>query len=131
MSIGPSRERGKRPFGVWLVLTYEVCVALLSVGGSILASKGFFPQNSAQRIYHEHLRTLDHVLIGIPEPIDLAATIFLFYLRKLAVPLKALALGLTLASMVRLALTSNWLEALGAGRTVVIFAVTIDLVILI
>jgi|GEM_PF-3680210 len=120
--------RKRRPVGVWIVLVYQICVALLSIYLVHFAPR--WPENAAQKAYHEHLKTFDYVTIRIPALIGWTATILLFSLRKLAVPLLALALGLSLAVMTRLALTSNWLEALGKGRDVVAVAVTIDFAIL-
>jgi hypothetical protein len=111
-------------------LVYQLFGVLLSIFGLILSFTRVVPRNPAQQTYHEHLKAFDYVAAVAPMIIGWTAAVFLFRLRKLAVQLTAIALGLELAVMTRVALTSNWLEALGKGRAVVVQGVIIDFAIL-
>ena len=121
--------RKTRPRGVWLVLIYQLFNALLVV--VFFRFRSFFPEHAAAKAYHEHLRAFDYVLVQIIGLVWWTGIISLFFLRKLAVPLLALAIGLSLANAIRISLTSNWLEALEqGGRNVYAAFVIIDLAIL-
>jgi hypothetical protein len=109
-------------------LIYEICGTVLSLVA--LHFRGSFPQNAAQRTYHEHLSRFNQIAIQVPALIEWAAIILLFLLRRSAVPLFVLAFGLNLIVMACLALTTNWLQALGAGIAVAGFFVVVEFGIL-
>ena len=121
--------RKPRPVGVWLVLAYVICNILLAhllvhfAGPRLL-------QDPRQKAYQEHLTAFDHVAIALFPLIWEAAIILFFFLRKLAGPLMALALGINLAIDIHLALTTEWLVLLRRGIYVVAFFNFIDLAIL-
>ncbi len=118
--------RRPRPVGVWLVLFYHIFMFLL-----INLALHFGPPSSPASIaYREHLTTLDHVAIQVPVYIWDAALILLFFLRRLAAPLMALSICLSLATEVHLALTTNWLALLKNGIYTVAFFHTVSLIIL-
>jgi hypothetical protein len=118
-----------RPVGVWLVLIYMICnltltTLLMHIGMQKIA------HDPRQVVYQWRQTAFDHLALSLAPPIWMAAIILLFFLRKLAVPLLGLAFGLSVASMVHLALTTNWLELVGQGRYIEAAAITIDLAIL-
>jgi hypothetical protein len=119
--------RKRRPVGVWLVLFYAICSVLLTTWLQHFARYRVSPETKA---YQEHLTTLEHVAIVVPGFIWEAAIVLLFFLRKLAVPLFALAICSNLASEILLAMTTNWLVLLKSGIYVVAFFYLIDLAIL-
>lgn len=119
--------RKPRPVGVWLVLSYGICALLIP---TLLLHFARHRISPAAKAYQEHLTTFDHVAFASPKVIWEAAIVLLFFLRKLAVPLFALAFCLSLAVDIRLAMTSNWLVLLKSGIYVVAVLHAIDLAIL-
>ncbi len=75
----------------------------------------FYKIPPATKAYQERLTSFDHVAMATFGLIWEAAVIVLFFLRKYAVPLLALAIGLHLAVDIHLAVTTNWLLLLKHG----------------
>ena len=102
------------------------------IGGMILMRliEHFYRIPPATKAYQEHLTRFDRVAMTIWGLVWEVAIIVLFFLRKYAVPLLALAICLHLAVDIRLATTTNWLVLLRKGIYVEAVFYIIDLAIL-
>ena len=108
-----------------MILIYTICGVILRI--LILH---FYRSPPAEKAYQEHLTSFDHVAMTTTGLLWDAAIIVLFFLRKYAVPLLALAICLHLAVDIRLATTTNWLALLRKGIYVEAVFYIIDLTIL-
>lgn len=117
--------RKPRPIGVWLILIYMIC-------GIVLMDlvQHFYRIPPATKAYQEHLTSFDRVAMATFGLVWEVAVVVLFFLRKYAVPLFALAICLHLALDISLATTTNWLVLLKKGIYVEAVFYIIDLAIL-
>jgi hypothetical protein len=125
LAAGEGLMRKPRPVGVWLILIYLICGVVLA--NLILY---FHKVPPATKAYQEHLTRFDRVAISTSGLVWEVAIIVLFFLRKHAAPLLALAICLHLAVDIRLATTTNWLVLLRKGIYVEAVFYIIDLAIL-
>jgi hypothetical protein len=103
----------RRPFAVWLIFLFYLLASAWTALGLALIYMGMIPLNESQRTYFANLTIFDHATTAILAAINIAAVIFLFRLRKTAIPLMAVALALNSALTVRTVLNSNWTTAIG------------------
>ena len=104
-----------RPAWVWVITVFYV----LSIGFSVLSVallfSGALPLTPAQRTYFANLGPFDYMMslgLGL---LTLTATIFLFALRKVAVPLFAASLFFNLGFSIVHATTTVWARAMGGS----------------
>lgn len=114
--VAPPTRR--RPVWVWIISGFYV----LSLGFTLLSFallfSGLMPLTPPQQAYIEELGPLDYVIsIGLGL-LTLAATVLLFALKKVAVPLFATSLFLNLGLTLVHAITTDWLRALGGAGLV-------------
>jgi len=118
----------KRPKLVWVVflfylfsVVYTALVFLLIFSGSIYVT----PEQAA---YFRNLSAFDWAMTGLTAALNLAGAISVFLLRKIAFPLFATSLGLSILQTLVHAFTTNLVAALGgpgALGVVIGFAISI------
>lgn len=118
----PSQAHHRRPKLIWVISGLYVLSAGWTVLSFFLVYGGLVPQTEAESNYFANLTALDHfttVALGL---LTMAAAIFLFLLRRVAVTLFALALTFNILFSLVHALRTSWVEALGSAGLVGAFA---------
>jgi hypothetical protein len=113
MAEGLAMAVPKRPVAVWVIFLLYVFSFSWTLLGFVLIHTGEVPLNEAQQTYFAHLTLFDHITTAILLATNAAAAIFLFRLRRTAVPMFAAAFLLNLGLTIRAVFGSNWIEAIG------------------
>jgi len=103
-----------RPLLVWLIAGLYVFVTVSTLFGLFMIYSGRVPLDDAERAYFASRTIFDNVVTVIAGAINLVAVVFLFRLRKTAVPLFVVGLALNVALKVRDIATTNWLQRPGS-----------------
>jgi hypothetical protein len=92
------RKSSKRPLPVWIIFVFYSLTSLYSVLSVFLITSGAFPLPPAQQAYINRFTTFDMVIGYVVAATTFIGVFLLFRLRKLAVPVLFLALGINVVS---------------------------------
>lgn len=99
---------------VWLIAGLYVFVTVSTLLGLFMIYSGRVPLDDAEQAYFASRTIFDNVITVIAGAINIVAVVFLFRLRKTAVPLFVVGLALNVALRVRDIATTNWLQLPGS-----------------
>ena len=110
----PPTQRPRRPVLLWLILIYYGLSGAWTTLSFLLIRSGAIPLSDAQRRYFSELGPLDLAQTLGSALLLLAFAVQLFRLRASAIPILIAALIFNVTATAWHALTTNWLEAIGA-----------------
>ena len=114
-----TKESPKRPpIGVWVVSAFYALSAGWTLLSHALIFGGVIKVNAAQEAYFASLTGMDWFFSLAIAVIGFSGAVSLFQLRRIAVLLFSVALGLNLAFTAFQAMRTNWIEALGGAGLV-------------
>ena len=129
------KDPRRRPSGVWIVSLIYVLSAGWTLLSFALIFSGAIKINAAQEAYFASLSGMDWFFSLAIAVISLSGAVSLFLLRRVAVLLFSVALGLNLALTaflaMRMKMRMEWIEAFGvSGLTGVLLGLLILLVVI-
>jgi hypothetical protein len=95
---------------VWVISAFYALAAGWTLLSFVLVFSGAVQLESAEQTYFHSLNVVDWLLALAGSALDLIGAVFLFLLRRIAVKLFAVSLGLGVLSTAFQALRTNWLE---------------------
>jgi hypothetical protein len=111
-SMDAAPARPKRPIWVWVISIFFFVSAGWTLLSFALIFSGIIPLDAAQKAYFDKLTAVDYAATLIIGACNFIGAIALFLLRRIAVPLFATALALTLVMTIWQSATKGWVEAM-------------------
>ena len=123
----PQQEQVKRPKLVWAITIFLVISVPFGLLSIFLVLTDQLPLAPALQAYYDSLSVFDHSATVLVSLLNVAGAISLFRLRKAAVWLFAVALGLNGLLILSHTLTKNLIEATGGSGGTFFFGLLIPL----
>jgi len=123
-----ARPPARRPKLVWVVFLFYLFSVVYTAVSFLLVLSGSISVTPEQAAYFRNLSVFDWAVTGLTAALNLAGAVSIFLLRKIAFPLFAISLGLSVLQTLVHAFTTNFVAALGgtgALGVVIGFAISI------